>query len=208
MPSFETALGFFGIALLLGFAPGPDNLFVMLQSAAHGRKAGLWVMLGLCTGLVVHTSAVALGLAAVFAASVWAFAVVKSIGAAYLCWLAWQAWRAPVHTATGAAWSAPSATAMYLRGLLMNLSNPKVVLFFLAFLPQFVRAEAGPVGPQVLWLGALFFLATLLSFGLITWFAAALGRALRRSAALQRGMNRATGLVFLGLAAKLVTAQR
>jgi threonine/homoserine/homoserine lactone efflux protein len=95
MPSIQTNLVFLGAALLLAFAPGPDNLFVLIQSASQGRKAGIFVVLGLCTGLVVHTTAVALGLAAVFAASAAAFTVLKFVGAAYLAYLAWQAYRAP-----------------------------------------------------------------------------------------------------------------
>jgi threonine/homoserine/homoserine lactone efflux protein len=96
MLSPDTALTFFGLALLLCYSPGPDNVFVLMQSAAHGRRAGLMVVLGLCTGLLLHTAALALGLAAVFAASALAFTVVKFVGAAYLLYLAWGAWRAPV----------------------------------------------------------------------------------------------------------------
>jgi threonine/homoserine/homoserine lactone efflux protein len=95
MPSLDTTVAFFGLALLLGFTPGPDNLFVLMQSATHGRRAGFLVVLGLCTGLLVHTAAVVLGLAAVFAASATAFLALKFLGAAYLAWLAWNAWHAP-----------------------------------------------------------------------------------------------------------------
>jgi len=95
MPAFETLLTFFGVSVLLGLTPGPDNLFVLLQSAQRGWRAGMAVVLGLCAGLVVHTAAVALGLAAVFAASAMAFTVLKYCGAAYLAYLAWQALRAP-----------------------------------------------------------------------------------------------------------------
>lgn len=209
MTSLHTSLGFFGIALLLGLTPGPDNVFVLMQSALRGRRAGLLVVLGLCTGLVVHTLAVAIGLAAVFAASEHAFVALKVIGAAYLAWLAWQAFTAVVseEEATLNA-QAQSPWAMYGRGVLMNLTNPKVVIFFLAFLPQFVEPERGPVAAQLLWLGALFIAATLLSFGGIAWFAAALGHRLRRSSRIQLAMNRVAGLVFLGLAARLVMAER
>lgn len=208
MPAADTALSFFGLALLLSFAPGPDNIFVMLQSATHGRRAGLWVVLGLCTGLVGHTVAVALGLAAVFAASVTAFNLLKMAGAAYLTWLAWQALRAPATPLSTTDAPLPGARGMYLRGVIMNLTNPKVAIFFLALLPQFVQAERDGVTVQILWLGALFIGATLLAFGLITWFAASLGALLRRSANAQRWMNRLTGIAFLGLAARLATAQR
>ena len=91
MPSLDTLLAFLATALVLGFTPGPDNLFVLMQSATHGRRAGLLVTLGLCTGLLAHTAAVALGLAAVLAASATAFTMLKLAGAAYLLYLAWGA---------------------------------------------------------------------------------------------------------------------
>ena len=141
MLTLQTTLAFFGVALLLGITPGPDNVFVLLQSLAHGRKAGLLVVLGLCTGLVVHTLAVALGLAAVFAASEMAFVLLKFAGAAYLAYLAWQAWRAPVSDQPAGQALSLNGRQLYGRGILMNLTNPKVVLFFLAFLPQFVEPQ-------------------------------------------------------------------
>ena len=94
MPA-QTSLTFFGISVLLALAPGLDNLFVLMQSAVYGCRAGLLVVLGLCTGLLMHTGAVALGLAALFAASETAFNVLKFAGAAYLLVLAWHAFRAP-----------------------------------------------------------------------------------------------------------------
>jgi len=193
------AVTFFGLSLLLAFAPGPDNLFVLMQSALYGRKAGMCVVLGLCTGLVVHTTAIALGLAAVFAASATAFAVLKFAGAAYLAYLAWQAFRLHAGTAASPEVKALSPKRMYTRGILMNLTNPKVVLFFLAFLPQFVRPENGRVGLQVIGLGILFILATIIAFGIITCFAAAIGAMLRRSTHAQRALNWLAGAVFLGL---------
>ena len=93
MPTLDTLLAFFGVSLLLGITPGPDNLFVLVQSAQRGWRAGMAVVVGLCAGLVVHTAAVALGLAALFAASATAFTVLKYLGAAYLAWLAWQSLR-------------------------------------------------------------------------------------------------------------------
>jgi threonine/homoserine/homoserine lactone efflux protein len=206
--TLQTLLSFFGVSLLLGLTPGPDNVFVLMQSAAHGRKAGLFVVLGLCAGLVVHTTAVALGLAAVFAASASAFVVLKFLGAAYLARLAWLAWRAPVAPGELGAPAASQPGQLFGRGLLMNLTNPKVVLFFLAFLPQFVDPRQGAVALQIAQLGAVFIVATLLTFGAISWSAASLGQRLRGSARAQRLMNRVTALVFGGLALRLAVAQR
>jgi threonine/homoserine/homoserine lactone efflux protein len=199
----ETALTFFGTAILLGLSPGPDNLFVLMQSATHGRRAGMLVTLGLCTGLLAHTAAVALGVAAVLATSTVGFAAVKLVGAAYLLHLAWSAFRAPGKAALGIPAPALGPWRMYGRGVLMNLTNPKVAIFFLAFLPQFVQADAGPVGGQVLALGGLFILATLLVFGSFALGAGSLGGRLQQSARAQRNLNRLAGTVFVGLAAKL-----
>jgi threonine/homoserine/homoserine lactone efflux protein len=208
MLSLQTALSFFGVSVLLGLSPGPDNLFVLLQSANHGRRAGMLVVLGLCTGLVGHTAAVALGLAAVFAASSTAFVVVKLLGAAYLAYLAWQAWQSGSAGDPSARVPAISPRRLYGRGIVMNLSNPKVALFFLAFLPQFVDPSQGGVMGQTVQLGLLFMLATLCTFGAISYFAGTLGQRLRRSERAQRFMNRATALVFAGLAVRLMLAER
>lgn len=214
MPTFDTALTFFAASVLLALVPGPDNVFVLLHSAVQGRRAGLLVVLGLCTGLLAHTAAVALGLAAVFAASASAFTVLKLLGAAYLVWLAWLSWRAPVgaldegDSAKGAAQLRLSAAQTYGRGVLMNITNPKVAIFFLAFLPQFANPAQGPVAGQILVLGGIFILATLLTFGAIAFFAASVGRVFQRSLRAQRWLNRIASVVFVGLAVKLATAQR
>jgi threonine/homoserine/homoserine lactone efflux protein len=202
------SLTFLGVALLLGMSPGPDNVFVLMQSATHGRRAGLLVTLGLCTGLLGHTAAVALGLAAVLAASATAFTVLKLAGAAYLLYLAWGAWRAPVGIMGGETLAPMQPGRMYLRGVLMNLSNPKVAIFFLAFLPQFVQPGAGPVAVQVAWLGLLFILATLLVFGGFAWFASLIGGWLRGSARAQQVLNRLAAVVFAGLALRLAFSER
>jgi len=208
MPAIETTAAFFGLSVLLAFTPGPDNLFVLMQSAAYGRRAGLFVVLGLCTGLLFHTAAVSLGLAAVFAASAAAFVVFKFAGAAYLAFLAWQAYRAPVGDAVRTDSVPLPLSRLYLRGILMNASNPKVVLFFLAFLPQFVDPKLGSVALQLAWFGFVFIIATLLVFGAITYLAGWFGQFLRGSARAQRLMNRTTALVFSGLALRLALAQR
>jgi len=213
MPAFETLLTFFGVSVLLGLTPGPDNLFVLLQSAQRGWRAGMAVVLGLCAGLVVHTAAVALGLAAVFAASAMAFTVLKYCGAAYLAYLAWQALRAPAATAQEPASApgnpgGPGLGRMVGRGMLMNLTNPKVLVFFLAFLPQFADPARGSVALQLMVLGVVFMLATLLVFGAIACFSGGFGALLQRSARAQTVLNRVAGLVFLGLAVRLATAER
>ncbi len=208
MPTYHTLMAFFATSLLLALAPGPDNLFVLTQSALRGKAAGLAVTLGLCTGLTVHTTAVALGLAALFAASAMAFTVLKLCGAAYLLWLAWQAFRASSTALRAAAPSRLTGWQLYRRGIVMNITNPKVSIFFLAFLPQFADPARGPLTLQILLLGAIFILATIVIFGGIALLAGVLGDRLTRSPGLQRVMNRMTGAIFTALALRLALGER
>ena len=201
-------LTFLIASALLSLAPGPDNLFVLTQSAIHGRKAGLLIIIGLCTGLVVHTFAVAMGLAAIFAASATAFTVVKLAGAAYLLYLAWQAFQAGKVNDNAEKPTSLSGTSLYRRGILMNLSNPKVTLFFLAFLPQFTSLEKGSVTLQLLVLGSIFILVTLVVFSAIALLAERLSRRLRKNPKTQRWMNRLCGLLFSALALRLLISSR
>ncbi|GFE59912.1 LysE family translocator [Geobacter sp. AOG2] len=199
---------FFATSLLLALSPGPDNLFVLAQAAQQGQKAGLLVTLGLCGGLVVHTTAVTFGLAAVFAASAAAFTALKFAGAAYLLFLAWQAFRAGAQTGPSGTVDRLSPGKLLRRGVIMNVTNPKVSIFFLAFLPQFVDPRRGPLAVQFLLLGGLFIVATILVFGAISILAGALGDRLRQSARAQLLLNRLAGTIFAGLALKLATARR
>ncbi|MDO5288824.1 MAG: LysE family translocator [Pseudomonadota bacterium] len=216
MPSLDTSLAFFATAFMLALAPGPDNLFVLMQSATGGRRVGFAVVCGLMIGVLVHTLAVALGLAAVFAASATAFTALKLAGAAYLLYLAWGAWHAPAMQAeqlpdashAGAQAAHTPWHRLVLRGVFMNLTNPKVVLFFLALLPQFVQPGRGPVGTQILWLGLIFIAAASLVFSAVVLAASALRTRLLGSAKAQRLLNRVTALVFVGLAARLALATR
>lgn len=203
----ESMLGFLLTSLLLCLAPGPDNLFVLTQSAMYGRRPGLLVTLGLCTGLLVHTTAVALGVAVIFQTSASAFLLLKIVGAGYLLYLAWQAFRAPAVSMDEQSTSTLSQGALYRRGILMNVTNPKVSVFFLAFLPQFVSPEQGSLVPQFLVLGAVFILATLIVFGSIACAAGTLGSWLGKSQRAQIVLNRGSAIVLAGLAVRLVTVQ-
>ena len=219
MPTLQSLIAFFGVAVLLALSPGPDNVFVLVQSVQRGWRVGIAVVVGLCLGVVVHTAAVALGLAAVFAASALAFTLLKWCGAAYLAYLAWGAWRAPVSDAKNGSSAIQTSAGSYQidseellrmvrRGVVMNLTNPKVLIFFLAFLPQFADPKLGPVGPQILAFGAVFIVAAFLVFGAIALFSGAFGNLLLRRPQAQRWLNKITAVVFVGLAVKLVTAQR
>lgn len=207
LPS-DILLPFTAAAILLCLAPGPDNIYVLTQSAMNGRRAGLAVTFGLCTGLLGHSAGVAFGVAVIFQTSALAFTLLKLIGAAYLLYLAWQAFRAPAATIDQAAPAKRQLGKLYRRGIIMNITNPKVSIFFLAFLPQFADPARGPIWLQILFLGGVFILATVLVFGGVSLVAGTLGAWLNRSATAQMVLYKLAGTVFLGLAFKLATAQR
>jgi threonine/homoserine/homoserine lactone efflux protein len=204
----ETVLVFVAASVALAFAPGPDNIFVLTQSAVHGRKAGFVVTLGLCSGLLVHTAAVSLGVAAIFQTSALAFNLLKLVGAMYLLYLAWQAFRASTAELSGASEARMDLRKLYYRGVIMNLTNPKVAIFFLAFLPQFADPSTGSIAIQMLMLGGLFIVSALVVFGAISWSAGFLGEWLKRSAKAQVVVNRIAGTIFIGLALKLAMSER
>lgn len=203
----ETIGVFFVASLALALAPGPDNLFVLAQSALHGKKASLLVTLGLCTGLFAHTSAVALGVAVIFQTSQFAFTALKLAGAAYLLYLAYGAFKAGA-SSSGKTLESSSPRELYLRGVIMNVTNPKVALFFLAFLPQFTDPNLGSVTGQIVFLGGLFLLATLLVFGSIAWFAGGLSERFMGSARAQALLNKLAATVFGVLALRLLLIDR
>lgn len=199
---------FFSSSLLLALSPGPDNLFVMAQAAHQGRKAGLLVTLGLCTGLMFHTAGVTFGLAALFQTSALAFTLLKYAGAAYLLYLAWGAFRADATTGESGVADHLKAGALYRRGIIMNITNPKVSIFFLAFLPQFTDPAKGSLTLQLLLLGGIFIVSTIIVFGGISILAGVFGERLRKSSFAQKVLNRAAAGIFAGLAIKLALAQR
>tara|TARA_B100001057_G_scaffold496972_1_gene599878 strand:- start:4125 stop:4760 length:636 start_codon:yes stop_codon:yes gene_type:complete len=199
---------FISASLALAVAPGPDNLFVLSQSALYGRKSGLLVTLGLCSGLLLHVSAATLGVAALFQTSLIAFNLLKAVGAAYLLFLAFQAFSAGAAAFDDGPNMGLGPRELYFRGIIMNVTNPKVALFFLAFLPQFADGTRGSVTLQMLLLGALFMASTLLVFGAVAWFAGSFGERLQRSSAVQTVLNRMAGTIFIGLAVRLLAAQR
>ena len=166
-----SSLGVFIVAsVLLILAPGPDVVFLISQSIGQGPRAGFLIGLGLACGNLVHTFLAALGLSVVFRASPVAFQGLKIAGVAYLLYLAWKAVRP--HRSKGGdparATSLPRPTSgLFFRGVLMNVLNPKVALFFLAFLPQFVSPAAGPVWAQMALYGVIFTALVVVIFGTI-----------------------------------------
>jgi threonine/homoserine/homoserine lactone efflux protein len=208
MIPMETLAAFFAASIILALAPGPDNIFVLTQSALYGKIAGLFVTMGLCTGLIFHTTAVALGVALIFQASTIAFTVLKLLGALYLLYLAWQVFRASATVLSEKENGRLGLGKLYGRGIIMNITNPKVSIFFLAFLPQFADPNRGPLSLQLVLLGCVFIFATILIFGSIAFLAGTIGAWFSRSSKVQLIMNRLAGTVFILLAVKLATIRQ
>ncbi len=196
--------------LLLNITPGPDSLFIMARSATQGWRAGVVACWGVGSGVFVHVFAAALGLSALLATSATAFAVVKVVGAAYLVWIGIGMLRA-----RGEAAQAVDAAPRVLRyrdifrqGFLTNVLNPKVALFFLAFVPQFIAPDAASKPLAFIVLGAIFDINGMLWCHALALFTAFASRRLNVGAAVGRWLNRTMGAVFVALGAKLALASR
>jgi threonine/homoserine/homoserine lactone efflux protein len=210
-----SALGIHDLALfaltvfVLNATPGVDMLYTVSRTLTGGWRAGVAATLGVCAGCVVHTLAAAFGLAALMAVSAWTFSIVKWAGAAYLVWLATGMLREALrgHAAT-AALPLPDAHfgTVFRQGVLTNVLNPKVALFFLAFLPQFIQPESGHESVAFLVLGAWSLVQGMLFLLAVVAITASLRR-LGGSPRLRRLLNAAGGLLFLGLAGRLAQAE-
>jgi threonine/homoserine/homoserine lactone efflux protein len=204
---------FMAAVLVLNATPGVDLLLTVSRTAQSGVRAGIMAAMGINVGCALHALAAAFGLAALLAWSATAFSLLKWAGAAYLLWLAFGmlrgAWRGPVATSAADAAAAPppaSAAADFRRGLLTNLLNPKVALFMLAFLPQFIPASSAHKTLDFLSLGLLFIAQSTLFLLAVVLLTARLAQvsALARSA---RALQAAAGLLFIALAARLASAR-
>ena len=217
-------LEFFIAALVIGIAPGPDNLFVLAQSATYGARLGFCIILGLCTGIAIHTCLLVAGVSALIAASPTAFFVIQCLGAAYLLYLAYKSCgvkagvvhvdschpernavesKDPVKSSDAIS-GVPSARSLYMRGIIMNLTNPKVILFVLSLIPPAVRLDR-PIHPslQMSIFGGEFILATMIVFGCIALLAGTVKKFLLTSPKANRNLNWFSGAVFVFLAVAL-----
>lgn len=211
---------FFIAALVVALAPGPDNLFVLAQSATHGAKAGFSVICGLCTGICVQTALLIVGVSALIAASPVAFFVLQCCGAAYLLYLAYKSFQVRAGVVkldagadagsemrannAGMEGAGLSFRRLYLRGIIMNLTNPKAVLFALSFIPPAVDMSRD-MSPslQMVVLGAEFVTATFIVFGSIALLAGAVKKFMLNSPKANRNLNWFSGCVFVFLAIAL-----
>ena len=215
MISIETSnlLFFVSASLLLIIAPGPDIVFLVTQGVTRGRRAGFATAMGLAAGNLVHTTAAALGVSVIFRASPVAFQALKLAGVGYLLYLAWKTLQSserpadavPETTATGLVADEGDPKNLFWRGFFMNILNPKVALFFLAFLPQFATPERGPIYLQMITYGVLFTFMVIIVFGTFGVLAGAVSGwlARRRSGGTGRGFAWVVALVYVGLAVRL-----
>ena len=173
----ETSQLIYFVAASVAFTilPGPDMIFVTTQSISEGKKAGIATALGLCTGILFHTTAAAVGISAILYKSALAFSIVKYLGAAYLVYLAVKALKEGDYLLSSDSITETDYSRLYKRGIFMNLLNPKVSLFFLAFLPQFVNLQAGSVSTQMGVLGIVFMVQAIVVFSIISVFAGSIG---------------------------------
>ena len=200
-------LSFLGAVLLIQLLPGPGMLFIVANGVAGGRRAGIAAAFGAATGVVVQTAAVAVGLAALLAAAPTAYDAVRFAGVTYLAWLAVKHWRSAGFDPAGeeGVGLVPrrSVYRVYVRSLLNNLANPKVIVFFVAFLPQFVVPAAGNTRLQLVILGLVFMLVGLILDVGIGLASGHVGALMRRRPLLSRVLDRVVATIFGGLAVRL-----
>ena len=210
MISTEILLAFLAASTLVTIAPGPDNLMVLSVGISRGRSAGIGFGLGCALGCFVHTLWATLGIGTVVLASESTFTTLKMAGAAYLVYIGINAWlnAGKMALITLDPGSSEPISAHLRRGFIANVINPKVALFFIAFLPQFVDQTRGAVWPQMLLLGALFAAQTVVIFGSLGWSAGSIGVRLQQQPKLAVWLDRCAGTIFFALALHLATAGR
>jgi threonine/homoserine/homoserine lactone efflux protein len=190
---------FLAASALLTVAPGPDIVTVLTRGVSQGRKAGIAAALGFATGCLFHTALAALGVAALIRSSEWAFNAVRWAGAAYLVWIGIQALRHRAAFSLAGTGDARALMAVYRQSVIGNALNPKVTLFFLSFLPQFVDAGAGSVAGQMAFLGLVFMAQTVAIFGAVALFSGWIGERLKARPALGERLNIFAGLTFIAI---------
>ncbi|MBJ6761196.1 LysE family translocator [Myxococcaceae bacterium JPH2] len=209
MPPISTLLVFLAATLTLNVTPGPDMLYVLARSASEGRKAGFVSAFGIAMGGLVHTFAIAAGLSGMLMAVPFAFAVVKYAGAAYLVFLGLKSLLSKVPaTLQAPVVERARMGAIFRQGIVTSVLNPKVALFFLAFLPQFVDPARGAVTGQFVLLGVMFNVSGTLVLACVAWVASGAGRWTKQRLGGTPWFQRVTGAVFVGLGLRLALLER
>lgn len=205
MPDWPTIWIFAAASFALAVTPGPDMLLVAARSTAQGRMAGLMTQVGISAGTLIHAIVLALGLSQLFLAVPYAYDVVRYCGAAYLLFLAWQAIKAPKEAkANSSSKNDLPLLDIFRQGLITNLLNPKVAIFFLALFPQFLDPEKGLIGLQVMVLAVLFVAIDFAVHGVMIWIAGSIKSLPIGRWNFKRFSGYFLGLIFTGLAARLI----
>jgi len=199
---------FIGASAVISVTPGPDTTYVFARGLAQGRTAALVSVAGIVTGLMIHTTLVALGLAVLVAGSPLLFDILRYAGAAYLLWMGLRMIASGARGQTRKAARPASWHAIYAQGLLVNLLNPKILLFFLAFLPQFADPSRGPLGLQIVALAAILIGCGMVALCSIALASGSLRSVLAHHPMWQRLQGTTTGLIMIGLALHLAVAAR
>lgn len=208
MFTLTTLLLFIGTSILLILVPGPDLIFTITQGMANGRKAGIFTAIGLSLGNTVHTLAAALGLSIIIKTSAVAFTIFKTFGAVYLFYLAYKAIKYRKESINMDSEKVNNTKGLFLRGFLMNILNPKVAVFFLTFLPQFVNYKGGNAPVQMCILGLIFIILTAIIFSLLGYFSGIFRDRLFKKPRFSEYMNVTAASIFIGLGVKLITTKR
>ena len=196
----ETLLAFAGATVVLALSPGPDNIYVLTQSIVNGSKSGIVTTAGLITGCIFHTILIAFGVSALIVASPQLFFAIKVVGALYLLFLAYKVFRSDATIALYDTVSKNSLIGLYKQGIIMNLLNPKVMIFFLAFFPAFLWEPEGNTIPQFLVLGGVFMVTSFLVFGSIALLASYIAGYLKKASRLGVVLKWLQIVVFVGIA--------
>lgn len=208
MLSIEQFSGFLLAATVITVAPGPDNLMVLSIGMSKGRVRGIAFGLGCALGCLSHTLLAVAGVSALIAASPEAFALLRICGGLYLIWLGFNALRSATGThVEGTRGETQASRTLFFKGILANAINPKVILFFLSFLPQFVVPAQGSVSAQMAWLGLVFTAQAALIFGLLGYFSGAVGQWINARPRVGALLDRLTGVVFVGLGLRLIVSR-
>ena len=205
----KTNLALFVVASwILVVTPGPDMLYVITRGISQGRKSGVVSAIGVTLGILVHTVFAAFGFAVILKTSAVAFGVMKYLGAVYLVYLGVKTIKDKKRLAMNSHHRPTSLRTVFAQGILSNVLNPKIALFFMAFLPQFVVAEKGHVALQMVWMGVTFAFFGVVFLTLVGYFSGAIGGRLSRNRILSERLSRVTGGLLIALGIRLVFVDR
>lgn len=196
----ESLISFSIATILLAFSPGPDNLYVITQSLVNGTKSGIATTLGLVTGCIVHTTLLAFGVSAIISASYVLFYILKVIGAFYLLYLSYQVFKYEITMELDAAIIKKSPFGLFKQGILMNLMNPKILIFFLAFFPGFLWDKTENIILQFYILGIIFMLISFTVFSFLAFLAGYISLSFTKNQAIESLLKWLQIIVFVGIA--------